>query len=290
MIYADGGAFRMALEERLRREALSTGVPLVRLRKTVAFDRMLARLADIGQGVWVLKGGFALQIRFADRSRTTKDVDLHTSETPKRAIRLLAAAAELDLGDFFSFAVSYPSATNEGALRFGVEARLDGRMFEGFHVDIGAGEPMIGEPFRTTVTALLAFAGVRPVSFLCYPLAQHLAEKVHALTRPRGMRDNSRSKDLVDVVLMAETSIIDAGEFRSALDATFAALPTHVMPQELPSAPGAWAPEYRRMATDLALVADTLEAGRHEAAPDSWPMLCPRGSSSLSYAPIAVTV
>jgi hypothetical protein len=95
MIYATGGAFRMALEERLRREALSSGVPLARLRKTVAFDRILARLEESGQGVWVLKGGLALQIRFAARSRTTKDVDLHTGETVKRAITLLVAAAEL---------------------------------------------------------------------------------------------------------------------------------------------------------------------------------------------------
>jgi hypothetical protein len=54
--YTSGAAFRMALEERLRQESLSTGVPLVRLRKTVAFDRILARLAAGAGGSWVLKG------------------------------------------------------------------------------------------------------------------------------------------------------------------------------------------------------------------------------------------
>lgn len=238
MIYGSGAAFRMALEERLRREAVVTGIPLARLRKTVAFDRMLARLAEIRQDTWVLKGGFALQIRFSDRARTTTDIDLHTGETVVRAIELLMAAAELDLGDFFSFTVPVPSRIREGALRFGVEARLDGRMFEGFHVDLGVGEPMLGEPARATVTALLAFAGIQPVDFLCYPLAQHLAEKVHALTRPRGINENSRVKDLID----------------------------HALPRELPPPPRAWAPQYRRMARDTGLISDTLEVGGRMAA------------------------
>ena len=53
MKYQSGGAFRRALEDRLRIRSLNTGVPLIRLRKMVAFDRFMARLVAIQPHVWV---------------------------------------------------------------------------------------------------------------------------------------------------------------------------------------------------------------------------------------------
>ena len=50
MKYADGSSFRRALEDRLREESLSTGIPLVRLRKTIAFERFLARVENSSPG------------------------------------------------------------------------------------------------------------------------------------------------------------------------------------------------------------------------------------------------
>ena len=73
--YQSGAAFRRALEERLRNRSIKTGIPLVRLRKTVAFDRFLARLIRHQPDSWVLKGGFAIQLRLVDKARTTKDID-----------------------------------------------------------------------------------------------------------------------------------------------------------------------------------------------------------------------
>jgi len=61
--YKTPAAFRRALEERLRRQSLETGQPLARLRKMVAFDRFLARLAKKAPQAWIVKGGFALQLR-----------------------------------------------------------------------------------------------------------------------------------------------------------------------------------------------------------------------------------
>lgn len=42
--YRTASAFRTALEHRLRTEAQTSGVPLNRLRKEAAFNRLLARL------------------------------------------------------------------------------------------------------------------------------------------------------------------------------------------------------------------------------------------------------
>ena len=60
MRYATAGAFRQALEERLRQQSIGNNQPLTRLRKMVAFDRFLARLAKSNPGAWIIKGGFAL--------------------------------------------------------------------------------------------------------------------------------------------------------------------------------------------------------------------------------------
>jgi len=69
--YQSGGAFREALEQRLRDRSLKTGIPLVRLRKRVVSDRFLARLLQDQPGLWVVKGGLALQLRLGDQAPST---------------------------------------------------------------------------------------------------------------------------------------------------------------------------------------------------------------------------
>jgi hypothetical protein len=257
--YATGSAFRMALEERLRLEAVATGMPLVRLRKTVAFDRLLARMVRTGPDLWLLKGGLALQLLIEERARTTKDVDVLMRQTSESAHGLLVAAALADLGDWFEFAVAAPGALpGETAVRMAVQSRLDGRRFESFHVDVGVGDPVVESPDHRVVTDLLAFADVAPTVMPCYPLTQHVAEKLHALTRPRSGAENSRVKDLVDVVLLAEQEESHASALGAAIEATFAARHTHRVPARLPDAPASWEPEYRRMARGLELGADDL--------------------------------
>ena len=60
-MYVSATAFRQALEERLRRLSLESNTSLSRLRKLVAFDRLLARMVAGGPGLWILKGGYALE-------------------------------------------------------------------------------------------------------------------------------------------------------------------------------------------------------------------------------------
>src|SRR5258708_8677110 len=73
--YASAGALRRALEDRRRQTANTEHVDLARLRRQVAFDRLLARLFHSDDAPWALKGGYAmeLQLRVA---RTTVDIDL----------------------------------------------------------------------------------------------------------------------------------------------------------------------------------------------------------------------
>ncbi len=63
-------AFRRTLEDRLKSLAGNDTARLARYRKSVVFDRTLARLVTAAPTAWVLKGGFALDLRPADRAWT----------------------------------------------------------------------------------------------------------------------------------------------------------------------------------------------------------------------------
>ena len=69
--YTTSEAFRTALEERLTKIARVEGIDLQRIRRQVAFDRLLARLALAPGNPWVLKGGYAMELRYR-MARSTK--------------------------------------------------------------------------------------------------------------------------------------------------------------------------------------------------------------------------
>jgi Nucleotidyl transferase AbiEii toxin, Type IV TA system len=69
-------ALRMALEDRFRLQAKDPATSIDRLRRRVMFERIIARLECAEPGLWVLKGGMALEVRLQDDARLTKDVDV----------------------------------------------------------------------------------------------------------------------------------------------------------------------------------------------------------------------
>ena len=73
--YATAKDFRRALEVRLGNIAETEEVQVNRLRRQVAFDRLLARLFRVESAPWFLKGGYALELRFKT-ARATIDIDL----------------------------------------------------------------------------------------------------------------------------------------------------------------------------------------------------------------------
>ena len=256
MRYKTSRDFRQALETRIRNISLETAMPLVRLRKLVVFERFLIRLVHIQPGCWVLKGGYALQLRLGDRARTTKDIDLLAKEQKNKIHPALQAAGFLDLGDWFSFEVA-PTTTSpiEGpsVLRFSIRALLDSRIFESFHIDVGVGDPILGPIDYLDTPDLLSFADLEPVSIPCYPINQQIAEKLHAYSRPRGSGPSSRVKDFVDIILLAELGVINKPEFMVAIKATFDHAATHEIPSEISPPPKEWLSSYNSKAESLDL-------------------------------------
>ena len=91
MRYSTAAAFRDALEHRLNLRATERQIAVNVLRKQVAIDRFLARLAVVAPGRWVVKGAYAIDLRLGSRGRATRDVDLERSDDAAAALRMTCA-------------------------------------------------------------------------------------------------------------------------------------------------------------------------------------------------------
>jgi predicted nucleotidyltransferase component of viral defense system len=210
MKYATPESFRAALDQRIRNEAAASGVTVMRLRKRVAFERFLARLAIVNPHRWVLKGAFALDLRLGLRTRTTKDIDLAGAEDEQTATADLIDAQAINLHDHFSFDVTRTQALDRAeefrAVRYKVTAELAGRRFEQFPVDVALSEHPTPPSERLPIPNLLNFADIQSTEMPVIALEQHIVEKVHAYTATYGPQElqSTRTKDLIDILLIAD--------------------------------------------------------------------------------------
>ena len=274
--YKTAGAFRAALENRLQMRARDEKTDLQRLRREVAFDRFLARIFLRGPKAdypWLLKGGYAMELRI-QFARATKDLDLTLhdgtglSKNPKerreevRAMLQEAMRARLD--DFFEFLVGEAredlDGAPEGGSRYPIQAQMDGRDFARFPVDVGIGDEVIEPLDVVTGKDWLGFGGIAAPSFPIISAEQQFAEKLHAYTLPRGERTNTRTKDLIDMMLLIRGGTLEREKTGAAIRATFKRRATHEVPRKLDSPPAEWAPVFDALAKECG-VAMTMKEG-----------------------------
>jgi hypothetical protein len=275
--YATAAAFRRALEDRLQDIAEKESIDLQRVRRQVAFDRLLARLFQAAQPLalpWVLKGGYAMELRIK-AARATKDIDLtmrsvFSSDEKKddkknlAVLEKLQEAAALRSDDFFVYTIGEPIADLDaapyGGARFPVEARLDGRVFVGFHLDVGIGDAVM-EPLEVIEGRdWLGFAGIASPSLYMIPREQQFAEKLHAYTLPRKGAVNTRVRDLVDMVLLIQFATLVPNKVTEAIRVTFERRKTHTLPNALPLPPAEWQKPYEALARECGLSGSVEDA------------------------------
>ncbi|HKI70493.1 MAG TPA: nucleotidyl transferase AbiEii/AbiGii toxin family protein [Verrucomicrobiae bacterium] len=271
--YASATAFRVALEDRLKRMAQEEGLDLQRLRRQAAFDRLLCRLFAAPDAPWLLKGGYAMELRLKT-ARTTRDIDLAMRRLPVASadwdanvpdvLESLREAGNLDLQDFFTFvfgnAMQDLDAAPYGGARFPVDARLAGRTFAKYHLDVSTGD-VLREPYETLAGRdWLGFAGIKAATFAAVSPEEQFAEKLHAYTLPRLRRENTRVKDLVDLVLLIERTKLDPARLPNAIRETFQRRKTHDLPSPLPAPAPSWANAFSEMATECKIEPDI---GKH---------------------------
>lgn len=285
--FASPGAFRRSLEDRLRKAAAERRVSLDSIRLKLVMERLLARLFEKPHPAWLLKGGFAMELRYRPRARTTRDLDLSITGTDRetsaghlaRLHEELRSAASRDLGDYLAFSLGESSRDLQaplGGLRFRCECRLAGKRYAVFRLDVGLGDPTLQEPDTLVGGDLLAFAGIEPAVVLAVPTTQQFAEKLHAYTFPWSDRTNTRTKDLADLLLLLEEGLGDSPALREALSATFGRRASHPLPENLPPPPANWQPAFAQMAAELKLPQTDLESA-HRRLADFWRVLVAPG-------------
>jgi predicted nucleotidyltransferase component of viral defense system len=284
MRYATPAAFRAALEDRLNAAARAGGRPVGSARKLVAFTRLLARLERTAPDRWVLKGGFALELRLPGQARATRDVDIDWAASLDEATNALAEAAALALDDYFEFdiqRVGDADVGGVGGVRFHANAYVGGRLFEPLLIDVGVGSESFPPPDELTAPDLLDFAEIEPPHIRTIRLEQHIAEKLHAYTRRHADdQPSSRAKDLIDIILMSELAAFDFDRLREAVVRVFAARATHEPPASLPVPPREWARPYRALAVEVGLDPDP-SAGHRLAATLLDPVLADEAEFAL---------
>lgn len=267
--YSTARAFRIALEARLQQIAVEEKTDIQRLRRQVAFDRLLARLYGTHARPWVLKGGYALELRM-HQARSTKDIDL-TVESPKsfdheqgtineRVRAALQAQVADDPGDSFVFLIGEVmmdiDAAPYGGARYPIDARMDGRTFAKFHLDVGIGDVILA-PLETLETRdWLGFAGIKPPTLSLLSREQQFAEKLHAYTLPNRQTPNSRVKDLVDMAMLIDRGNMDKRRVKESIQATFDQRKTHTPAEKLEPPPDSWRPVFERLAAECGCSTD----------------------------------
>ncbi len=102
---------------------------------------------------------------------------------------MLQESAAIALDDYFEFLVGEAreelDGAPEGGGRYPVKARMDGREFARFHVDVGVSDEVLEPLDIVTGEDWLRFAGVAASSFPVISSEQQFAEKLHAYTLPR---------------------------------------------------------------------------------------------------------
>ena len=183
------------LEKTLARVAREQGLDQERLRRWVSFLALCGLLERaVSEGIltaYYLKGGVALELRFATAARATKDIDLGLDGT--RADRLEAFGQAVALGfDEFTFRLKAQTRSMDLAdtARVQVAVQYRTRAWQTIDVDLGPAGSGTIDLVEPAIRGLAEMGLAIPSPIRCLSLNDQLAQKLHACTAPhsRGAR------------------------------------------------------------------------------------------------------
>jgi hypothetical protein len=243
---------RERLEKTLARVAREHGLDQERLRRWVSF---LALCGVLERAIhedllnsYYLKGGVAMELRFAEAARATKDLDLGLDGD--RASRMSSFTAALQLGfDEFTFRIRPQTRHMELAdtVRAEVAVAYKNRSWQTIEVDLGpagAADPDLIDPAITGLTEM-GIPVTSPVR--CLNLNEQVAQKLHACTGPASA---GRARDVLDILLIDALGKLDYTQTRVAVERVFKQRATHQLPQAF-EIPATWRPELESLAASL---------------------------------------
>jgi hypothetical protein len=132
---------------------------------------------------YYLKGGVAMELRFAESARATKDLDVGVAG--ERADRLRVFQEELALGfDKFSFQLKGKPLRmdNADAIRLELAVRHRTRAWQTIDVDLGPAGLGAVDLVEPSIRGLAAMGLRVPSPARCLNLSERVAQKLHACT------------------------------------------------------------------------------------------------------------
>jgi hypothetical protein len=240
------------LEKTLARVARERGLDQERLRRWVSFLALCGLLERaVNEGIlstYYLKGGVAMELRFAGAARATKDMDLGLDGN--RVDRLKAFEQALALGfDAFTFRLKAQTRGMDLAHTVRVEVAVQHRTRSWQTIDVDLGPTGTGAiDFVEPAVRGLAEMGLPVTSPVrCLSLSDQLAQKLHACTGPQS---KGRARDVLDILLIDLLGRLDYSRVRRAAEQVFSERATHTFPPEV-AIPAAWRAELQASAIEL---------------------------------------
>jgi hypothetical protein len=240
------------LEKTLARVAKEHGLAQDRLRRWVSFLALCGVLERaITEGIldhYDLKGGVALELRFAEGARTTKDIDIGVPG--QREQRLLAFQNAVALGfDDFTFQVKGQPLNMDkvDAVRLELAIRYRTRAWQTIDVDLGPSGTGAIELVVPTIRGVAAMGLRVPSPVRCMNLSEQVAQKLHACTGPYSQ---GRARDILDILLIDLLGKLDLPAVGDAARKVFAVRATHSFPPAI-EIPNEWRLELEALARDL---------------------------------------
>ena len=189
------------------------------------FRRFLSRIfSQAGNQEWVLKGGTSMLARIPS-ARATMDIDLFNAELSlDNALKKLRTLASIDLSVFFRFEYTGRTKTLEGSnteytdgYRVKFDVHIGAQKKQSIHIDLVTREATTGEVEISAPKNALHLPKLKSYPYRLYPVVDQIADKVCATIALYNGRPSSREKDLVDLVIIANTYDIDAVLLRTAI-------------------------------------------------------------------------
>ncbi len=240
------------LEKTLARVAKEQGVAQERLRRWVSFLALCGVLERaVSEGIldnYDLKGGVALELRFAEGARATKDIDIGVSGKREERLRVFQTALALGF-DQFSFQLKGKplSMQKVDAVRLELAIQFRTRAWQTIEVDLGSAGLGVADLVEPTIRGLAAMGLRVPSPVHCLNLSEQVAQKLHACTGPYSQ---GRARDVLDILLIELLGNLDVAMVRAAAERVFNQRATHAFPPHI-RIPAEWHTELEVSAKEL---------------------------------------
>jgi hypothetical protein len=150
--------------------------------------------------------------------------------------------------------------------RVGVEVQVAGRRFGSIKLDVSPRAHELDETDTITLPNALDFAGFATVDVEIVDVHRHAAEKLHGMLKDFGERENSRVRDLADLMLLLDAELLTPTRLAAVVRDVWAERDAVTPPTVFPVLPTIWPQRYERLAAENEIDPPSFDAAAERAA------------------------